>query len=67
MVWIYVYFVRDTCVLRSLVTCCAVTVICPDLQVYDLTQFQDDHPGGNEVLQEVAGKNSEGFFCLSDW
>ncbi len=30
--------------------------------VYDVTQFLDEHPGGEEVLLEQGGKNaSEGF------
>jgi hypothetical protein len=26
-----------------------------DMQVYDVTKFLDEHPGGSEVMMEVAG------------
>src|ERR1700722_8601187 len=29
-----------------------------DHQVYDVSEFLDAHPGGNVVLQEVAGKDA---------
>ncbi|XP_045493900.1 cytochrome b5-like [Colias croceus] len=38
----------------------AVVII--DNQVYDLTPFLDDHPGGHEVLLNVVGKDASEDF-----
>lgn len=39
----------------------AVFVI--DNEVYDVTSFQDEHPGGHEVLLNVAGKDASEDFA----
>mmetsp|Transcript_7249 Transcript_7249/g.15677 ORF Transcript_7249/g.15677 Transcript_7249/m.15677 type:complete len:138 (-) Transcript_7249:208-621(-) len=31
-------------------------------KVYDITTYLDDHPGGSEVLLDVAGKDGDEFF-----
>mmetsp|Transcript_25372 Transcript_25372/g.59781 ORF Transcript_25372/g.59781 Transcript_25372/m.59781 type:complete len:136 (-) Transcript_25372:1680-2087(-) len=31
-------------------------------KVYDVTRYLDDHPGGSEVLLDVAGQNADEFF-----
>lgn len=31
-------------------------------KVYDVTQYLDDHPGGAEVLMDVAGGDADEFF-----
>jgi len=30
--------------------------------VYDVSQYLDDHPGGAEVMLDVAGQNADEFF-----
>jgi cytochrome b5 len=30
--------------------------------VYDVTKYLDDHPGGAEVMLDVAGQNADEFF-----
>lgn len=31
-------------------------------KVYDVTSYLDDHPGGAEVMLDLAGKNADEFF-----
>jgi cytochrome b involved in lipid metabolism len=31
-------------------------------KVYDITKYLDDHPGGAEVMLDVAGQNADEFF-----
>lgn len=31
-------------------------------KVYDVTKYLDDHPGGAEVMLDVAGQNADEFF-----
>ena len=31
-------------------------------KVYDITKYLDDHPGGAEVLLDVAGQDADEFF-----
>jgi cytochrome b involved in lipid metabolism len=31
-------------------------------KVYDITKYLDDHPGGAEVMLDVAGQNGDEFF-----
>ncbi|XP_035446822.2 cytochrome b5 [Spodoptera frugiperda] len=38
------------------------TVFIIDNVVYDVTKFLDEHPGGHEVLQNVAGKDASEDF-----
>lgn len=33
-----------------------------DGRVYDLTRYQDEHPGSDTVLQNVAGRDATGEF-----
>jgi cytochrome b5 len=41
------------------VRCCHVS---GGPKVYDVTKYLDDHPGGAEVLLDVAGKDADEFF-----
>lgn len=31
-------------------------------KVYDVSKYLDDHPGGSEVILDVAGQNADEFF-----
>uniref|UniRef100_A0A1B0FUZ3 Cytochrome b5 n=2 Tax=Lutzomyia longipalpis TaxID=7200 RepID=A0A1B0FUZ3_LUTLO len=33
-----------------------------DKSVYDVTKFQNEHPGGEEILRDVAGKDASEDF-----
>ena len=49
-----------TCLLCSLCTNYSTTLGGP--KVYDVTKYLDDHPGGAEVMLDVAGQDADEFF-----
>ena len=33
-----------------------------DIQVYDVTAYVEEHPGGDDILNNAGGDSTEGFF-----
>ena len=33
-----------------------------DIQVYDVTAYVEEHPGGDAILNNAGGDSTEGFF-----
>lgn len=34
----------------------------PSIQVYDVTPYVEEHPGGDAILNNAGGDSTEGFF-----
>ena len=62
---LHVYSLNDVAKHRFVEDCWIVLGDEGEKKVYDITKFLDDHPGGPEILMDLAGKDAQADFEVS--